>query len=73
MRRRFTNDNENCIICNSNLDEKYADGIWDLAATICEDIIDDKEYECQENIYCLIREYIERQNYCPCCGVKRKE
>ena len=58
----------NCIICNSELDEKYVGGIWDLAGEICEALSLDNEHDEQDAIYNIIREYIEKQNYCCNCG-----
>lgn len=71
--------NENCVICNSEIDEKEAGGIWDLAAEICEELNIDSgelinEYESnQDCIYSCIRSYLEKQNYCPKCGAKMNE
>lgn len=71
--------NENCVICNSEIDEKEAGGIWDLAAEICEELnIDNEElindFETnQDCIYTCIRNYLEKQNYCPKCGAKMNE
>ena len=56
----------NCVICNSDLDEKYANGIWDLSGMICGNInVDENE---QDVIYTLIRKFIMEQNFCPNCG-----
>lgn len=58
---------ERCVLCGGQIDELYAERIWDLAAIICEDILDDRELECQELIYDTIRSYSKdesRQAYC---------
>ena len=60
----------NCVICNDELDEKGAGGIWDLAGEICEVLMLDNEHEEQDTIYNIIRDYIERQKCCPHCGAK---
>ena len=71
--------NENCVICNCEIDEAEAGGIWDLAAKICEELNIDSgelinEYESnQDCIYSCIRSYLEKQNYCPKCGAKMNE
>ena len=62
-----------CVICNSELDEKGAGGIWDLSGEICDVLMLDNEHEEQDTIYNIIREYIENQNYCCNCGNKNKE
>lgn len=72
MFRKFTNNDENCIICNSELDDICAGGLWDLADKIIDKLniwYDNKKHTI---VYNLIREYIERQNYCPYCGKRRK-
>lgn len=63
-------NNENCVICNSELDEKYASGLWDLAGEICSIICPECDHDEQDTVYNLIRNYIEAQNYCPNCGAK---
>ena len=63
-------DDENCVICNCNNDEKGAGGIWDLAGEICEVLMVENDHEEQDTIYNIIREYIEEQRYCPHCGAK---
>ena len=65
--------NENCVICNSEIDEKYAGGIWDLAGEIAEIICPECDHDEQDTIYNMIRNYLENQKYCPACGVKRSE
>lgn len=60
---------EKCVICNSEIDEKYADGLWDLAGEICKELICDYGDE-QDIVYNILRNFIERQNYCPRCGAK---
>jgi len=67
VHHRNTND-ENCIICNSELDEKGAGGIWDLAGEICYIICPECDHEEQDTVYNIIRNYIESQSYCPNCG-----
>lgn len=74
---KFTpNEEHSCVIRDSELDEKGADGIWDLAAEICDDLhvdIDDCLNDAEPNqecIYNTIRDYLGRQNYCPECGRK---
>ena len=64
----FDVNESNCIICNSELDEKYAGGIWDLADEICDVLMLDNKHDEQDTIYNIIREYIEKQNYCCNCG-----
>ena len=64
----FDVNESDCTICNSELDEKYAGGIWDLAGEICEVLMLDNENDEQDTIYNIIREYIEKQNYCCNCG-----
>ena len=66
-------NDENCVICNSELDEAGAGGIWDLAGEICSVLNLVGEHEEQDTIYNIIRNYIEQQEYCPNCGVKMKE
>ena len=67
-------DYENCVICNHNLDEKGANGIWDLAGEICDIICPECDHDEQDTTYNLIRNYLERLNFCPNCGAKmRKE
>lgn len=69
--------NKKCVICNSEIDDKEAGGIWDLAAEISEELNIDgeeliNEYESnQDCIYNCIRHYLEKQNYCPKCGAKK--
>lgn len=63
-------NNKNCVICNSEIDEKGAGGIWDLAGEICEVLMIENEHEEQDTMYNIIRDYIERQSYCPKCGAK---
>ena len=63
-------DDENCVICNSELGEKYAGGIWDLAGEICSIICPECDHDEQDTVYNIIRNYIEAQNYCPKCGAK---
>lgn len=49
--KKYKNPNdEECVLCNSELDEKYAGGIWDLVGTICDEILDDCEHEYQDRI-----------------------
>ena len=69
----FNVDELECVICNSELDEKGAGGIWDLAGEICSVLNLVGEHEEQDTIYNIIRNYIEQQEYCPNCGVKMKE
>lgn len=70
----YKNPNDtNCVFCNSELDEKYAGGIWDLASTICNEILGDIENDYQEQIYNEIRSFIEKEKYCPRCGAMNKE
>lgn len=64
---------EECVICNSNNDEKGAGGIWDLAGEICEVLMIGNDHEEQDTIYNIIREYIECQRYCPSCGAWNDE
>jgi len=67
-------DNENCVICNSNIDEKGTGGIWDLAAEICDEIgvvpdhLVTKYMSVQDCVYSTIRDYLEHLDYCPNCG-----
>ena len=71
---RYKNPNdEKCVFCNSELDEKYAGGIWDLASVICNEIVGDSELRYQEEIYNEIRSFIEKEKYCPRCGAMNKE
>ncbi len=70
---KYINPNdESCVICNSELDEKGAGGIWDLAGEICSVLNLVGEHEEQDTIYNIIREYIEQQKYCPQCGAKKE-
>lgn len=62
--------NEKCVICNSELDEKYADGIWDLAGEVCS-LFGTNGDNKQDSVYYVVRQYIEKQNYCCNCGVSR--
>ena len=63
---------ENCVICNSEIDEAEVGGLWDLAAEICNELFGYLNYcDEQDTVYNIIRNYIERQNYCPDCGIKR--
>ena len=63
---------ENCVICNSEIDEAEAGGLWDLAAEICNELYGYLNYDSeQDTVYNIIRNYIEKQNYCPACGIKR--
>lgn len=58
---------EKCVLCGRPVDKLYVERIWELAAIICEDILDDRELECQELIYDTIRSYSKdesRQAYC---------
>lgn len=60
---------EKCVICNSEIDEKYAGGLWDLAGEICNELLYFYSDE-QDIVYNILRNFIERQNYCPYCGAK---
>lgn len=63
---------ENCVICNSEIDEAEVGGLWDLAAEICNELFGYLNYcDEQDTVYNIIRNYIERQNYCPACCIKR--
>lgn len=57
---------EKCVLCGGQVDELYAERIWDLAGIICENVLDDKGHECQDLIYDVIRNYskCESQNTC---------
>lgn len=63
-------DDKNCVICNSELDEKSANGIWDLAGEICSIICPECDHDEQDTTYNLIRNYLETQNFCPACGAR---
>ena len=64
---------ENCVICNSAIDEAGAEGLWDLAAYICNELYGYLNYDNeQDTVYNIIRNYIEKQNYCCSCGTKRR-
>lgn len=65
--------NENCVICNSEIDEKYAGGIWDLAGEITDIICPECDHDEQDTVYNIIRNYLEKQNYCCACGAKRSD
>lgn len=69
VKHRNTED-ESCVICNSELDEKYAGGLWDLAGKICNVICPECDHDEQDTVYNLIRNYIESSNFCPNCGAK---
>lgn len=64
--------NENCVICNSEIDEKYANGLWDLAGEICGIFLSHYDNE-QGDVYYILRNFIENQNYCCSCGAKREK
>ena len=66
-------NNEECIIYNGNLDEKGADGIWDLAGVICDTVWVSSSNDEQGLVYDLIRGYLERLDYCPSCGKRTKD
>lgn len=52
-------------------DDASVGGLWDLAVEICNEIKLIYDYRVDRDIvYRLLREYIERQNYCPHCGTK---
>lgn len=66
--------NENCIICNCEIDEAEAGGLWDLAAEVCNELFGYLNYcDEQDTVYHIIRNYIEKQNYCCACGTKRSD
>lgn len=73
-RRNF--DDKECVVCNSDLDENGAGGLWDLAGRICDDLDLSKEKRItpfentQETVYTEIRAFIEDQDYCPVCGAR---
>lgn len=66
-----------CPICNDEVDdEKYADGLWDLADSILCVIgleHDTNADEMQADIYYELQRFIERKGYCPNCGRRLKE
>ena len=62
-------DEYDCPVCNSAIDEADAGGLWDLAAEICDSIFGRYEYcDEQDTVYGCLRDWIERQSYCPLCG-----
>lgn len=68
--KKVDEDECECIVCNSAIDEKYASGLWDLAGEICENLFSDSEKE-QDTVYYCLREWLEKQPYCPKCGQAR--
>ena len=61
--------NEICVICDSEIDEAGAGGLWDLSAEICNELYGYLNYTNeQDTVYNIIRNFIENQNYCPNCG-----
>lgn len=57
---------EKCVLCGGQADAVYSENIWELAGRICDEVFDDKEHECLELIYDVIRNYskMESQNTC---------
>lgn len=67
---------EKCVLCGEQVDELYAERIWELAGIICEDVLDDKEHECQDLIFNTIRTYSRCESQQDCCGngnIKKSE
>lgn len=58
---------ERCVLCSGQVDELYAERIWELAGIICEDVLDDKEHECQDLIFNAIRTYSRCESQQNCC------
>lgn len=48
------------------------DGIWDLAGTICDEILDDKEHENQEQISFAIQSFVNNEKFFPKCKCNNK-
>lgn len=67
--KKVNRDEYECPICNSEIDESDAGGLWDLAAEICDSIFGKYNYvDEQETVYNCLRDWIERQPFCPRCG-----
>lgn len=58
---------EKCVLCGGQVDELYAERIWELAGIICEDVLDDNERECQDMIFNAIRTYSRCEGQQNCC------
>lgn len=59
---------EKCVLCGGQVDELYAERIWELAGIICEDVLDDKEHENQDLIFNAIRTYSRCESQQTFCG-----
>ncbi len=59
---------EKCVLCGKQVDKLYVERIWELAGIICEDVLDDKEHECQDLIFNAIRTYSRCESQQDCCG-----
>lgn len=63
----------NCIICgNHDLDDGYANGIWNLAGEIANalNLYDGDE---QDKIHSIIQNFLVSEPYCPRCGRDRRD
>lgn len=57
---------------NKMLSPHLIDGIWDLAGTICNEILDDKEHENQEQISYAIQSFVDNEKFFPKCKCNNK-
>lgn len=62
-----------CVSYGGQENDLYSEQIWGLAGFICEEVFDDKEHECQDQIYNAICTYYAGSESQPGCCRKNKE